>query len=161
MGVIKGGAVRAYYGTSAIGHATSCQLALQSKTVENDSKDIDTYPEFQVLKVTGTLAVDAFFSYSTSNTKPFDLARLMLAKTPLTLKVESTTAGNDGFQFTGVISNMSFEHTVNTISVYSVAFQITGTITIDTTGAGEADTTVIGDSEGTVIGDSSGIVIGW
>jgi len=156
MGVIKGGAVRAYYGTSAIGHATSCQLALQSKTVENDSKDIDTYPEFQVLKVTGTLAVDAFFSYNTSNTKPFDLARLMLAKTPLTLKVESETSSQDSFQFTGIITAMNFEHTINAISVYSVAFQITGEITIDLSGS-----TVIGDSDGTVIGDSSGVVIGW
>lgn len=156
MGVIKGGYVRAYYGTSPIGHATSCQLSLQAKTVENDSKDIDTYPEFTALKVTGTLVVDDFFSYDTSNTKYFDLARLMLAKTPLSLVVQPESTGDDSFQFTGVITGLDADYTVNTIASYSVAFQISGEITIDLSGV-----TVIGDSGGTVIGDSSGIVIGW
>lgn len=156
MGVIKGGYVRAYYGTSPIGHATSCQLSLQAKTVENDSKDIDTYPEFTSLKVTGTLTVDAFFSYSTSNTKYFDLARLMLAKTPITLKVQPESSGEDSFQFTGIITALDAEYTVNAIAAFSVAFQISGEITIDLSGM-----TVIGDSSDTVIGDSSGVVIGW
>lgn len=156
MGVIKGGYVRAYYGTSPIGHATSCQLSLQAKTVENDSKDIETYPEFTSLKVTGTLAVDAFFSYNTSNTKYFDLARLMLAKTPITLKVQPESTGDDSFEFTGIITGLDAEYTVNAIASFSVAFQISGEITIDLSGM-----TVIGDSSDTVIGDSSGAVIGW
>ena len=156
MSVLKGGAIRAYYVNSAIGHATSCSLNLSADTVEIDDKDITTHPEYKAVKVKGTLSVDAFFSYSTLKTKPFDLARLMLAKTAITLKVESETPGQDNFNFSGIITNMDFEYTVNSIAVYSVVFQITGDITIDLAGL-----TVIGDSEGTVIGDTGGFVIGW
>ena len=156
MGVLKGGAVRAYYGQSPIGHATNCELNLVADVVEKDSKDVETFPTYEVTKVKGVLKVDAFFGYTTTNTKPFDLARLMIAKTPLSLFVQTEVAGNDNFQFTGVITAMDFSHQVNAISAYSVTFQITGEITIDLSG-----TTVIGDSQGDVIGDTSGVVIGW
>lgn len=156
MGVLKGGAVRAYYGSAPIGHAFNCDLSLTADVVEKDSKDVATFPTYEVTKVKGILKVDAFFGHTTTNAKPFDLARLMIAKTPLSLFVQTENSGDDNFQFDGVITAMEFSHEVNSISAYSVTFQISGEITIDLSG-----TTVIGDSQGDVIGDTSGVVIGW
>lgn len=160
IGVIKGGLLRAYSGETAIGHATSCNLALTADSVEIDDKDISTFPEYKAIKVKGVLTVDAFFSYDTSNVAPTTLLNSMLNKSELNLKVSTEVQGDSSISFTGIVTAYNQEATVNSITVYSVSFQISGTITVAEI-TGSVDTTVISDGGGTVIGDSSGIVIGW
>lgn len=160
VGVIKGGLLRAYSGGTAIGHATSCNLALTADSVEIDDKDIATFPEYKSIKVKGILTVDAFVSYDTNKVAPTTLLNSMLNKSELSLKVSTEVQGDSSISFTGIVTAYNQEATVNSLAVYSVSFQISGTITVAEI-IGATDTTVIGDSDGTVIGDSSGIVIGW
>lgn len=136
-GIINGTLLRVYVDVSGtltpIGHATSYTLDLTMDTLEVADKDnTGNWKNYQTSQKSGTLSVDAFYSYDTTNVSPSDLFAYFDNGTLLTIYGSTEVLGDVRKKFTGYITALSETAPNNELSTFNMTIQITGEVDEET-----------------------------
>lgn len=133
-GIINGTNLRIYKGGTAIAYATNCTLEMTRETRQALTKDSpgSGWTENYVGQKSGTLTTEGLYSGpgdATANIQVSDLFADFDAGTLLILKFDTTESGDEYFQASGYVTNLSIGAPVEDNSTYNATFTISGGVT--------------------------------
>ena len=127
-GVVNGTDLRIYVGGLAIGYATSCTMDLAAELIETIHKDNPGtgWGESTVGQKSGTVSFEGFYNEDSSNQKPSNLFTFFDNETVLGCSFKTGTSGDTRYDFSALITSLSFTGPVEDNSTLSCTLTITG-----------------------------------
>ena len=132
--VVSGTDLRVYVAGLPIGYATSCTLDMSADTIETVHKDNPGggWAEATIGQKSGTVSFEGFYNEDSTNLKPDALFNLFNAETVIGCSFKTATSGDTRYDFSALITQISYTGPVEDNSTISVSMTITGAVTITT-----------------------------
>lgn len=133
-GVVNGTDLRIYVAGKAIGYATSCTFDMTAETLETIHKDSPGtgWSESTIGNKSGSVSFEGFYNEDSTNQKPSDLFSYFDGETVLGCAFKAAGSGDTRYDFSAIITALSFTGPVEDNSTLSCTLTLTGAPTTTT-----------------------------